>query len=282
MQKINEFHHHYPTNIKGKDYICGDLQGCYTSLMNALKLLNFDESIDRLFCVGDLIDRGSESMECATLIYESWFITTQGNHEKLMWYSLLNQDESYIRCWMDNGGLWFKDEDHQLLYDIALRFKELPLVITVGEDNERFNIVHAELLRNSNDFSLFTSNNDIDNWNFTIKDMDDMLWGRQIISSRTPPMSYTLYDCPEPSIQFQTDNLSLTYCGHSIVPFRPIQIQRQIYLDTGCVNGFLPKNIKFQDRYPLTLACPKEEMFYCYTPNWNLIKYPYNKMRYYK
>ena len=279
---INQYHHHYETNTKGRDFMCGDLQGMYQPLMNALKQLKFDKSIDRLFCVGDLIDRGPHSLECASLIYEPWFITTQGNHEQLMWQSILNQHPEFINCWIVNGGLWSKNEDFQLLYDIALRFKELPLVISVGKGADRFNIVHAEIIRNSPDFSIMATDQDIDDWTFSKTDMNDMLWGRTIVGTRTSPMSYLLVDQKPLSLEFQTPELSQTYCGHSIVPFRPVSIQRQIYLDTGCVNGLLPKNKSNIDRYPLTIACPQEKMFYCQVNGQNVInKYSYKNLRHY-
>lgn len=35
-------HVHYSTNARGKDYIVGDLHGCYDELMDVLEQLNFD------------------------------------------------------------------------------------------------------------------------------------------------------------------------------------------------------------------------------------------------
>lgn len=45
-------------NLKGKDYIAGDVHGCYSQLKALLEKL---KSEDRLFLVGDLFDRGPES-----------------------------------------------------------------------------------------------------------------------------------------------------------------------------------------------------------------------------
>lgn len=60
-------------NNIGRDFIVGDLHGHYSKLIEGLKKINFDTEKDRLFCVGDLVDRGSEIEECLMLLKEKWF-----------------------------------------------------------------------------------------------------------------------------------------------------------------------------------------------------------------
>ena len=64
-------------------YIVGDLHGSYSLLMQELKNLNFDFHNDLLICTGDLIDRGTENLECIALLEQSWFLTVRGNHEEM-------------------------------------------------------------------------------------------------------------------------------------------------------------------------------------------------------
>ena len=274
---------YYDHNSSGRDLIVGDIQGCYDQLMHMLKLIKFDFNNDRLFAVGDLIDRGPKSFECANLVYEKWFFTTIGNHEQLMIGSLLYGRPDHIDCWLHHGGLWFKDEDLQLLRDIAERFEELPYVISVGKGKKRFNIVHAELIRSGiddKDNLMITSDETIDNWQFEPYHIHDMTWGRTIIGQYTNPETWLLQPNPT-AIKYQSHHLSTTYVGHSIVPY-PTQIEQQIYLDTGHV-GAIGKKEHIASRKPLTMASPNEKCLYQYRLPWRTInKIPYDQIKKFK
>ena len=51
----------FELNNKGRDYVVGDIHGCFSLLSKELYEIGFDEKTDRLFSVGDLVDRGTES-----------------------------------------------------------------------------------------------------------------------------------------------------------------------------------------------------------------------------
>ncbi|MDQ6975107.1 MAG: symmetrical bis(5'-nucleosyl)-tetraphosphatase [Mariprofundaceae bacterium] len=43
-------------------YAIGDIQGCYRSLRKLLKTVRFDPSCDQLWCAGDMVNRGKDSL----------------------------------------------------------------------------------------------------------------------------------------------------------------------------------------------------------------------------
>ena len=51
------------------DYVIGDVQGCFDSLKALLKKINFNKDKDRLYFLGDVVNRGNKSLETLRFIY---------------------------------------------------------------------------------------------------------------------------------------------------------------------------------------------------------------------
>lgn len=64
-------------------YAIGDIQGCYDQFMRLLDKVNFDPTRDRLWSVGDIINRGPKSLETLRVLKAlgSAFTMVLGNHD---------------------------------------------------------------------------------------------------------------------------------------------------------------------------------------------------------
>ncbi len=64
-------------------YAVGDIQGCYAEFRNLLDVMRFDPARDQLWLVGDLVNRGPQSLEVLRFVRElgKAAITVLGNHD---------------------------------------------------------------------------------------------------------------------------------------------------------------------------------------------------------
>lgn len=242
-------------NLSGRDFVIGDLHGCYDELIALLNFVQFDIETDRVFCVGDLIHRGPFSEKCLKLLQSKnqqgnqWFFSTLGNHD---YY----------------GGQKSFPNENVNLNEYKESLSELPLIYKIKHPIfEEVYIVHAEVICDS----LFYQY--IGNHSETSRKLNTYDYSQEIINMLNSS-SYILsekqrketiwsrynhkyflrnndLDIVTGNFQFlfnknkqKITNKLKIFCGHSIVPF-PMIIGHQIYCDTGACFGYYdPQTIK--------------------------------------
>lgn len=136
-------HRRFELNRTGQDWFVGDLHGEYALLMRTLERVGFDPARDRLFAVGDLIDRGPDSRRCLELLQEDWFYSTLGNHEQAL---LMGLDDESIRVrHRAIGGGWLQAVSRTDLKALAALIEsQMSLALTVETALGRIGVIHAE------------------------------------------------------------------------------------------------------------------------------------------
>ena len=203
--------------IKGNLYAVGDIHGCYNLLMTRLNNIGFDFENDLLVAVGDLVDRGTQNIQCVELLGKPWFTSVRGNHEDLCIGGLHN--ESYKRCHIANGGEWFYQLDGQAMYNIAKVFAELPVVLEVDHKGRKFGFVHGHI--EQNDWSEFKESFKEEPTSF--RDPSKIaMWGRERLDS--DKKQYT-----------HVTGVDAVIMGHTVTQ-KPCKRDNCYYIDTGAVH----------------------------------------------
>jgi bis(5'-nucleosyl)-tetraphosphatase (symmetrical) len=121
------------------DYVVGDIQGCFDSLIALLDQIEFNKEHDTLYCVGDLVNRGPKSLETLE------FLHSLGKSAKVV---LGNHDLHLISCHYGIRGLKKNDTAQSVLASPKADFyinwlRQQPLIIYNNEKD--FVISHAGL-----------------------------------------------------------------------------------------------------------------------------------------
>lgn len=145
-QSAPPFHQTFGANLHGTDYVVGDIHGAFDKLRCHLDALSFDPGRDRLFSVGDLVDRNPGSPEALHWLSLPFFHAVRGNHENmyLQWREDRSFETDYFREW--NGGLWVRDVDESVHQALEAAIRQLPYVLSVPlTDGAWVGVVHADL-----------------------------------------------------------------------------------------------------------------------------------------
>ncbi|SHI05921.1 metallophosphoesterase [Pollutimonas bauzanensis] len=244
-----------PANDTGRDFIVGDLHGCLDLLQAELTRADFDRNRDRLFSVGDLIDRGPDSMGCLRLLREPWFYAVVGNHEDMLlsYYKKRNPNYHSAPDFIRNGGGWVhrldEHEKSELEDDLLPRVLALPYVITVGQDPDMFHVTHAELMTGAPDENYWSAiaglpidqspKQVLTDAMLTDRVLSEMTgaltWGRRLILNASAQEATEIETRAGKILMSQKPwhaGLSLTYVGHTPLT-QMVLYESHLFIDRG-------------------------------------------------
>jgi hypothetical protein len=252
----------FEPNEHGRDFVIGDLHGSLTCFEKLLEGIGFDKTKDRMFSVGDLVDRGPNSLECLELIKEPWFHCVLSNHEQMMLEAF---NGGYLgQFWIQNGGFWgytAYEEWQKLtseptdvqpesarLFEMLPLVEQLPFLITVKMlDGKKYHIIHAELPPGETitDETLASPEEVIRLATVQSRDGDFFLWGRfmfalfygQNLSVNTEKLKRTIAHKYKDSFGTFSEKLSHIISGHTIMQ-HPITLLGQTNIDTGAYGSY--------------------------------------------
>ena len=130
----------FSANTGGRDWAVGDIHGHFTLLQKALDEVGFNPAADRLFSVGDLVDRGPECDKVLEWLVKPWFHPVRGNHDDYV----CRYDTCDTGNWLQNGGLWFQALTSFEQGALAVWFRDLPIAIEVETPEGLIGLLHAD------------------------------------------------------------------------------------------------------------------------------------------
>lgn len=198
----------FSLNRIGRDIAVGDIHGCFSALQSALRAIDFNPIRDRLFSVGDLVDRGPESHRVLEWLDKPWFHAICGNHEQMVCRTAGGNPMPDVDH-MKHGGDWMLDLSEAELNAIADRLAALPLAIEVETREGPVGLVHAGF--------PFEDWSDIGSFHLTDSAIDCCLWSRDRYARR----------CEQP-----VANVRALIHGHTTLD-EVETLGNAIYIDTG-------------------------------------------------
>ncbi|WP_196160862.1 metallophosphoesterase [Reinekea sp. G2M2-21] len=198
----------------GRDFVIPDLHGELEIFLDAMRHIQLDEAKDRVFFLGDLIDRGPHSVACLRLLERDCFRSILGNHEDMFLEALTTRDYAH---WFQNGGTWAREyivgEDNRGLtianddlWYIAQLAWDLPLGMTVEVGDQTFGLIHADAYGDFED---------------ACRNEESALWGRMRSKFKD--------DRPVTGVDH-------VFCGHTIVA-APETLGNVTFLDLGATKN---------------------------------------------
>ncbi len=241
----------------------GDIQGCYAQFSRLLEKIRFDPAADRLWLVGDLVNRGPESLQVLRLVRSLGDAATVvlGNHDLYLLmidagFTRRGKDDTLARIleapdreellhWLAHRSMLHVDADRVLVH------AGLPPSWSVAQARSLAAEVEAALRGDQRrKFLLHLQGDKPERWSDELKGWDRLRFivnaltrmrfctpdGRLALRAKGPPERAPLGTVPWFRVPGRASAAHTVVCGHwSALGF--YREQGLIALDSGCVWG---------------------------------------------
>lgn len=198
----------FERNTAGRDFAVGDIHGCFRKLQVQLDEMGFNPEVDRLFSVGDLVDRGPDSDLFEEWLAKPWFHAVRGNHECMAIDAArgLGRGDHIA-----HGGYWLAEmpQDHRRY--VADLLDRLPYAMEVKVGEWRVGIIHADVVGCD--------------WDRTIAKLHEPHYQVQVTWSRERLRKH---------IDMPVKGVDALIVGHCVVE-SPVRMGNTYWIDTGAV-----------------------------------------------
>lgn len=266
-------------------YIIGDVQGCFEPLQQLLQQIDFNPKQDRLGFVGDLVNRGPQSLAVLRFIKQLKSpIVALGNHDLfclIVGYGFMPEDayehtlQDVLRApdkmelleWLRSQPLiWHEKKSQTLLVHAGL-----PPQWTIQQSLQYAKEVETVL--HSNQFEIYLTHlfgNEPEQWS-------EQLTGQERLRYITNALVRMRFCTKEGRLDLETDNAIQHHEPNRFKPWfdwrDPKKDQTDIYfghwaalagkcdtpgyhaLDTGCAWGYSLTAIRLEDKQRFSVAC---------------------------
>lgn len=138
----NELIRRFQLNRAGRDFAVGDIHGMYSLLEKKLAQIEFDPACDRLFSVGDLVNRGPESTRVLAFLSQPWFHAIKGNHEDIVLRAETGAEYQDILRRLK--AFWLNELPAPKRHRVREAFRRLPFAFELETKAGLIGMVHAE------------------------------------------------------------------------------------------------------------------------------------------
>lgn len=223
-------------------YFISDIHGQYDLMMDVLSEIGFRFPLydkgecrvrDRLFILGDLIDRGPKSVAVlGAAQYNPAIVSLIGNHEMMARIGLAG-DPQFLALWDYNGGGWREEYDPFHLEDMIDFAAGQPVAITLEIGPHLIGLVHAGVPAPYDWNALVKS---LDEKTVSEVDLQFMLWDRSAFGSTAPIVQH----------------VDAVLHGHNILDrLQPKISGNTCYIDAGMAYGDRALILKYQPEGPI-------------------------------